>query len=185
MRSSVLVLITLSAGIFAGCNCGHVGGPDGGSGGGSGGGAGGGAGGGGGSDGGACAPSTGASTWPQRTECDLLGPWTISMVSDPAWDAGGFSPCLPLPALGRSMSIGQELGTFTTSPDFFVHWMEDAGCSLQLDYSFSSSNPSETYCHAVSLQLNLVDVGELFGNGTYQLSGGSNCTGPVIGDVRR
>ena len=58
-------------------------------------------------------------------------------------------------------------------------WASDAGCQLALDYSFSTTNPSETYTHAVHLTLNPVDAGGLVGTGTYTLSGGSNCVVPL------
>jgi len=107
----------------------------------------------------------------------VIGKWSIDAGLQAGYDAGGFSPCIPLPALGYDFTISQELGVFYAP--LAVGFAGDAGCGLTVDWSFTTTNPSETYTHAIHLELDATDAGLLEGGGTYTLSGGSNCQVPL------
>lgn len=124
----------------------------------------------GGSDGGtlSCLDARGACEWPGR--------WSASAALAADYDAGGFSPCLPLPTLEWTLALDVDGGVWCSASR--VAWAGDGGCTLRFEASFSSSNPSATYRHAIALALDAADGG-LSGAGTYTLTGGSNCTVPL------
>lgn len=108
-----------------------------------------------------------------RPSCGWPGTWDVTASLAPAFDAGGFSPCLPLPALAWVLAVDD---TWCSTSD--VAWAQDGGCAVHFSASFTTSNPSETYRHSTRVLLDLVDGG-VAGTGTYELTGGSNCTVPV------
>jgi hypothetical protein len=129
-----------------------------------------------GADGGADAGPT--SCLDARPACAWPGRWTVRAHLAPDFDAGGFSPCLPLPTLAWTVAVDDARGTSWCS-DAQLSWAADAGCALRFEDAFTSSNPSETYRHATALVLEL-DDGGVRGDGTYTLTGGSNCVVPVM-----
>lgn len=111
-----------------------------------------------------------------RAACEWPGRWSVSASLARDYDAGGFSPCLPLPPLDWTLALDADGGAWCSASQ--VTWAAGAGCALRFEASFSSSNPSETYRHAIALTLDAADGG-LSGAGTYTLTGGSNCVVPL------
>lgn len=130
----------------------------------------------GGSDAGLDAGPAPASCVDARPWCDWAGRWQVAAQLAADFDAGGFTPCLPLPALGWTFSLDRDGGAWCS--DATLAWVDDAGCTLGFRAGFSSSNPSEQYWHAIALALEPADGG-VTGRGTYELTGGSNCTVPL------
>jgi len=117
-----------------------------------------------------------------RASCAWPDHWALSAQPASTFDAGGFSPCLPLPSPTWDVVISAEGAAYCS--DARLAWASDAGCALLLEDSFTSSNPSETYRHAYALTLELSDAGAR-GDGSYTLTGGSNCVVPLDASGQR
>lgn len=119
---------------------------------------------------------------PSRLSCEWPGRWHVAAALAEGFDAGGFSPCLPLPPLDWTFSLSPDDGALCTEAT--VAWADDAGCALDFRAAFTSTNPSEQYRHAVVLALDAADGG-VSGGGTYELTGGSHCTVPLTASGAR
>lgn len=119
---------------------------------------------------------------PSRLSCEWPGRWHVAASLAADFDAGGFSPCLPLPALDWTWSLSPDDGALCTEAT--VAWADDAGCTLSFRAAFTSANSSEQYWHTVALALDTADGG-VTGAGTYELTGGSNCTVPLTASGAR
>ncbi|MEW5742332.1 MAG: hypothetical protein AB1938_25670 [Myxococcota bacterium] len=113
-----------------------------------------------------------------RASCDWPGRWNVVATLAPSFDAGGFSPCLPLPPLEWEVALLADGGASWCSTSQ-VSWADDAGCRLFFHDGFTTTNPSETYNHSIDLALSRTDGG-VTGDGAYTLRGGSNCAVPLI-----
>lgn len=112
-----------------------------------------------------------------RVSCAWPGRWNVLASLAPGFDAGVFSPCLPLPPLEWELSIAADAGAWCSTSQ--LAWAGDAGCGLAFHDGFTSTNPSETYNHSIDLVLSRADAG-VTGDGTYTLRGGSNCEVPLV-----